>query len=302
MKCIFSIDVEDWFHILDLPNTPEMAQWDRLPSRVEQNFGRLLEILGQYDAKATCFFIGWIAQKYPHLVHQAIAQGHEVASHGYQHKLAYEMTSEEFFEDAVRSKRVIEDIAGQRVLGYRASGFSVTNATPWFFDRLIEAGYDYDSSVFPAKRAHGGLLNGRYAPYQTGSANFVEFPATIKNVWGSPVCFSGGGYLRLAPYWVIRTMTRRVLRENRPAIFYVHPREIDVVCPRLPMGLTRRFKSYVNVATTEAKIRGLLCDFKMVTFREYLVNTVDIFTNSVSPILRPPIVREKNSGPEGASA
>jgi polysaccharide deacetylase family protein (PEP-CTERM system associated) len=301
MKCIFSIDVEDWFHILDLPTTPEMAQWDMLPSRVEQNFGRLLEILDQYGAKATCFFIGWIAEKYPHLVRQAVAEGHEVASHGYKHKLAYKMTSQEFFEDAVRSKKVIEGISGQPVRGYRASGFSVTEATPWFFDRLIEAGYLYDSSLFPAKRGHGGLPNGRYAPYQLGLADFVEFPATVENVWGRPVCFFGGGYLRLFPYSVIRTMTRRVLRQNRPGIFYVHPREIDLGCPRLPMGLTRRFKSYVNVSTTEAKIRRVLCDFEMVTFREYLVGTMNMFANEIKPILRSPIVRNRNSGTEAVT-
>src|SRR5260370_3009041 len=192
MKCIFSIDVEDCFHILDLATTPEMSQWDVLPSRVERNFLKLLCILEEAKAKATCFFLGWIDEKYRHVVREAAKQGHEIASHGYGHRLAYEMTSEEFFEDAVRSKKIIEEICGQPVWGYRASGFSVTKDTPWFFDRLIEAGYRYDSSLFPAPRAHGGLRNGRYAPYRLDSSEFVEFPLTVEPVLGRPICFFGG--------------------------------------------------------------------------------------------------------------
>jgi polysaccharide deacetylase family protein (PEP-CTERM system associated) len=272
MKCIFSIDVEDWFHILDLATTPEISEWDVFPSRVERNFQKLLGILEQANAKATCFFLGWIAEKYPHLVREAVAQGHEIASHGYAHRLAYEMTSQEFFEDAVRSKGIIEEVSGQSVWGYRASGFSVTRDTPWFFDRLIQAGYRYDSSVFPAARAHGGLLNGKFAPYRVEeSGSFMEFPISVQRVAGKPLCFFGGGYLRLFPYVVTRSMTRRVLDQGRPVIFYVHPREIDVESPRLAMGFKRRFKSYVNLSTTERKIRRVLSDFEMVTFREFLL-------------------------------
>ena len=158
-------------------------------------------------------------------------QGHEIASHGYEHKLAYAMTSQEFFEDAVRSKAVIEKICGQPVWGYRASGFSLTKNTPWFFDKLIEAGYRYDSSVFPASRGHGGLPNGRYAPYRLDSTDFVEFPVSVECIAGKPICFFGGGYLRLFPYSLIRTMTRRVLCQERPAFstciheksIWIHP-------------------------------------------------------------------------------
>jgi polysaccharide deacetylase family protein (PEP-CTERM system associated) len=296
MKCIFSIDVEDWFHILDLSTIPEIAQWDSLPSRVENNFAKLLAILDERKAKATCFFLGWIAEKYPHLVREAARQGHEIASHGYEHRLAYEMTSQEFFEDAVRSKKVIEEICGQPVWGYRASGFSVTKDTPWFFDRLIEAGYRYDSSLFPAARGHGGLPNGRYAPYRLESADFVEFPATVERLLGKPICFFGGGYLRLFPYFLVRTMTRRVLRQERPAIFYVHPREIDLGSPRLAMGFKRRFKSYVNISTTEPKIRKVLSDFEMVTFREYLVRSMNISSTEMNPLLNLSTVLSEGPG------
>ena len=296
MKCIFSIDVEDWFHILDLPSTPQIGEWDSLPSRVESNFAKLLAILAESKAKATCFFIGWVAEKYPDLVREAARQGHEIASHGYGHRLAYEMTSQEFFEDAMRSKRVIEEICSQPVWGYRASGFSLTKDTPWFFDRLIEAGYRYDSSLFPASREHGGLQNGKYAPYRLASTGFVEFPASVDCIVGKPICFFGGGYLRLFPYSLVRTMTRRVLRQGRPTIFYVHPREIDLESPRLAMGLKRRFKSYVNISTTEPKIRKVLSEFETVTFREYLVRTMNILNTDADPRSNLPIVLDEDPG------
>jgi polysaccharide deacetylase family protein (PEP-CTERM system associated) len=275
MKCIFSIDVEDWFHILDLPSTPRIREWDFLTSRVERNFLRLLEILADNNTRVTCFFLGWVAQKFPHLVLEAANQGHEIASHGYSHRLVYQMTPRDFQEDAVRARKIIEDAGGQPVSGYRASGFSVTQETPWFFEKLVEAGYRYDSSVFPAPRGHGGLPSGCYAPYRIEeSSDFVEFPISVEPVVGRPMCFFGGGYLRLFPYPVIRSMTRRILRQGRPVIFYVHPREIDPGFPRLTMGMKRRFKSYVNLASTETKIKKILSEFEITTFQEFLMSSV----------------------------
>jgi polysaccharide deacetylase family protein (PEP-CTERM system associated) len=283
MKCIFSIDVEDWFHILDLPSTPHISTWQSLPSRVEKNFLKLLDILDETNARATCFFLGWVAEKFPHLVREAAKRGHEVSSHGYSHILAYQVTAENFYEDAVRAKKTIEDISGQPVWGYRAAGFSVTEAIPWFFEKLIQAGYRYDSSVFPAQRGHGGMRNGSCDPYGVESpSGFVEFPVSVEHVAGYPICFFGGGYLRLFPYSVIRKMTRRVLRQGRPVIFYVHPREIDVQSPRLAMKMARRFKSYVNLKTTERKIRNLLSEFEVVTFQDFIDNEFNEFSIKIS--------------------
>jgi polysaccharide deacetylase family protein (PEP-CTERM system associated) len=272
MKCIFSVDVEDWFHILDLHATPPMSQWDGLPSRVEKNFLRLLDIFDENQTRVTCFFLGWVAERFPRLVREAKQRRHEVASHGYAHKLAYEMTPREFGEDATRSRKTLEDIAGCSVLGYRSPGFSVVEETPWFFDVLVEAGYVYDSSVFPAPRGHGGITTSSYAPYQVGAASrgLVEFPITVTRFLGRPFCCFGGGYLRLFPLALIKRMTRRVLAEGRPVVFYIHPREVDPSHPRLPMGLSRRFKSYVNLKSGEPKVRGLLAEFEMTTFRDYL--------------------------------
>lgn len=269
---IFSIDVEDWFHILDLPSTPDLASWDALPSRVERNFRTMLGLLAERGAPATCFFLGWVAERFPHLVREAAAAGHEIASHGYAHRLVYTMSPAEFREDARRARVILEDVAGRAVPGFRATGFSVTEATPWFFDELAAAGYSYSSSVFPAPRQHGGLRTDRWAPHRVGAGagSVVEFPVSVTSVAGRPAYLFGGGYLRLCPYRLVRTMARRVLADGRPVIFYVHPREIDPGQPRLPMGVSRRFRSYVNIAGTASKIRRILEDFRVVTFASWL--------------------------------
>jgi polysaccharide deacetylase family protein (PEP-CTERM system associated) len=271
-ECLFSVDVEDWFHILDVPSTPRPDQWSSLPSRIERNFLKLLDLFAEREARVTCFFLGWVAEKFPHLVVEAARRGHEIGSHGYAHRLVYESTPEEFFEDAVRSREIIEDRVGERVLGYRSAGFSVTAATPWFFDKLIEAGYRYDSSLFPAPRGHGGLPGAPHGPHVvTGTAGrLAEFPITVARLCGWPLCLFGGGYLRLFPYWVIRRMARSVLAERRPVVFYIHPREVDPAQPRLAMSLHRRFKSYINLRTTEEKVRRILDDFSVTTFERFI--------------------------------
>ena len=269
---IFSVDVEDWFHILDIPSAPQLSDWDGLPSRVEQNFLRLLDLFSQHQARVTCFFLGWVGERFPHLVREAAARGHEIASHGYAHRLVYQMSQQEFYEDALRARRLLEDISGTPVAGYRSAGFSVTENTLWFFDALAEAGYGYDSSVFPAARAHGGMEGGRREPHRlVGSqSSILEFPISVADLMGKPMCFFGGGYLRLFPYWLIRRMARQVLREDRPVVFYIHPREIDPQHPRLPMSAPRRFKSYVNLASTERKLHHIFEDFPVIPFREFL--------------------------------
>ncbi|MDO8281305.1 MAG: polysaccharide deacetylase family protein [Thermodesulfovibrionia bacterium] len=272
MKCIFSVDVEDWFHILDLPSTPAIEEWGGLPSRVEKNFMRLLDIFSEKNVHVTCFFLGWVAERFPHLVKEAGSRGHEIASHGYSHTLVYKMTEQDFFHDAVKAKDIIENISGQSVLGYRSPGFSTTERTPWFFDKLIEAGYRYDSSVFPASRGHGGLKSACFSPYLVtrGEYSIMEFPITVTKLFGKPFCFFGGGYLRLSPYYLLRRMTLKTLKEERPVIFYIHPREIDEGQPRLPMNLKRRFKSYVNLKTTQDKIHKILEDFEVTTFQRFM--------------------------------
>jgi polysaccharide deacetylase family protein (PEP-CTERM system associated) len=267
---IFSVDVEDWFHILDDPSVPTINQWASLPSRVEKNFTRLLDIFEEKNVQVTCFFLGWIAERFPHLVKEVVARGHEVASHGYGHRLVYEQSRADFREDVRRVRLLLEDISGVQVVGYRAPGFSTTEETPWFFDVLAETGYQYDSSVFPAARSHGGMRQGRRDPHRVSEGQLLEFPITVADLLGKPLCFFGGGYLRLFPYWLIRRMAHQVLSKGRPVVFYIHPREIDPAHPRLPMGCRRRFKSYVNLETTETKVRRILQDFPLTTFKNVL--------------------------------
>jgi polysaccharide deacetylase family protein (PEP-CTERM system associated) len=267
---IFSVDVEDWFHILDIPSAPALAEWDRLPSRVERNFTRLLDLFSEYNVQVTCFVLGWVGERFPHLVKEAVARGHEIASHGYGHRLVYQQSRDEFFADVLRARLLLEDVAGTPVAGYRAPGFSTTTDTPWFFEVLAEAGYQYDSSLFPARRGHGGIPEGRRDPYRVNGDGILELPITVADFLGRGMCFFGGGYLRVFPYWLICKKAREVVAEGRPVVFYIHPREIDPGHPRLPMKSTRAFKSYVNLAGTEAKLRRVLRDFPVTTFQQVI--------------------------------
>jgi polysaccharide deacetylase family protein (PEP-CTERM system associated) len=272
MKCIMSVDVEDWFHILNIPSAPKPDDWDALPSIVEDCMMRLLDIFSAADVRVTCFFLGWVAQKYPNLVREADRRGHEIASHGFGHRLVYELGTDAFLEDTHKAKHVIEDITGRPVQGYRAAGFSVTEATPWFFDALARAGHTYDASVFPLRRGHGGMPTAEWKPHRvtTPAGDITEFPMTVVHVGGERLCVFGGGYFRLTPYALIRRATRQILKEQRPAVFYLHPREIDPDHPRLQMNFARRFKSYVNLGATEWKLKSLLDDFEFETFESHM--------------------------------
>jgi polysaccharide deacetylase family protein (PEP-CTERM system associated) len=272
MRHIFSIDVEDWFHFLDLPGAPSLQEWNTLPSHVEADFRKLLWILAEEKVTATCFFLGWVAERFPHLVWEAMSAGHEIASHGYAHRLTYQLTPQDFHSDVLRAKMVLEDVSGRPVLGYRTPGFSITSETPWAFLELVRAGYRYDSSIFPADRAHGGLRHGILHPHRisTSLGDLMEFPITVVECAGSRICCFGGGYLRLSPTWLVQKLTRRLGGAGRAVNFYVHPREINPHHPRLPMPAARRFKSYVNLRSMESKLRAILREFSFTTFAESL--------------------------------
>ncbi|HTS71006.1 MAG TPA: XrtA system polysaccharide deacetylase [Terriglobia bacterium] len=273
---VFTVDVEDWFHILDVPSTPPLEQWASLPSRVERNFHTLLDLFDAKRARTTCFFLGWIADRFPHLVKAAAQRGHEVASHGYAHQLVRTMTRQEFHEDIVRSKKLLEDLTGAPILGYRAPGFSLTRRTAWLFEELLAAGYVYDSSLFPAKRGHGGDASFSRLPTLWGEGNrtLIEFPVTVTDLAGCGVCLFGGGYLRFFPYPLIRHRARALLAAGQPIVYYIHPREIDPTHPRLPMNPYRRFKSYYNLNSTWTKVSRILDDFQVSTFRDLLAEGI----------------------------
>jgi polysaccharide deacetylase family protein (PEP-CTERM system associated) len=185
------------------------------------------------------------------------------------------MSPGQFLADITRAKSLLEDIVGQKVDGYRAPGFSVTAETPWFFEKLVEAGYRYSSSIFPASREHGGFRGFRAEPciVETTAGDIVEIPIPLASLLSRKMCFFGGGYLRLFPYSLIHRMTRKVLAQGQPVVFYIHPREIDPDHPRLAMPLTRRIKSYIGLRSTEGKLRSLLRDFTFVPFNRLVPGT-----------------------------
>lgn len=272
MKNILSVDVEDWFHILEVSSTPNIKEWEGYESRVKRNFYTLLDLFDETHTKATCFFLGWVAERFPEIVREACQRGHEIASHGYCHQLVYTQHRYEFFQDIKKTKELLEDISGQAVTGYRSPGFSIIKGTMWALDELAKAGYKYDSSIFPASRDHGGIKDAALYPHKikTNHGVMIEFPLSIAIVLGRRMCFFGGGYLRLFPYPLIRHMSKSVNQDNRPVIYYVHPREVDSDHPRLTMGWRRRFKSYVNLETTMPKLRNLLREQELVSFLQWL--------------------------------
>ena len=296
--CIMTVDVEDWFHILDVPLVSSPSQWEILPSRVERNFLHLLDLFADSETHVTCFFLGWIARRFPNLVRRAAHDGHEIASHGYAHCLVYRMTQDQFREDAGVARRILEDISGRPVLGYRAAGFSAGRGSPWFFEELVRAGYRYDASIFPARRNHGGFPAGKLRPYwvSTGAGRILEFPQTVKSIFGIRLCFFGGGYLRISPLRLIQLMSWWVRREQRPVIFYIHPREIDPHQPRLEMNLRRRFETYVNLGSTQRKIRALLANVEGTCFSEFIQRN-DVWSAAVAEGNRPAAA---SATPEGA--
>jgi len=269
---ILTVDVEDWFHILEVEGTPDLEAWSGLESRVERGTERLLELFEEAGARVTWFFLGWVAERHPALVRRVAEAGHEIACHGYAHQLVYTQTQSQFAQDLERAKGILEEACGAEVSGYRAPGFSITPATPWAFEAIAAAGFRYDSSVFPGPRGHGGLPGAPLSPYriETPAGPLSEVPVSVVALGSKRLCFFGGGYLRITPYSLIRAMTGLVNLRGRPVVYYVHPREVDPTHPRLEMSALRRFKSYVNLDTTESKLRALVRDQRLGTMRSWL--------------------------------
>ena len=258
-----SIDVEDYFQVSAFDAQVSRAAWDSLPCRIERNVDRLLDLLQRHDARATFFTLGWIAHRYPDLVRRIADAGHEVASHGYAHRRATEQVPHEFYEDIVRAKRLLEDIAGQPVQGYRAPSFSISNRNLWTFDCIARAGYRYSSSVYPVRHDHYGMPDAPRFAHRL-SNGLIEVPLTTARLFGVNLPAAGGGYFRLAPYRLSRWAIERVNRiERRPAIFYLHPWELDPEQPRVDGApLLSRFRHYLNLGKTESRLTRLLGDFR----------------------------------------
>ncbi|MEN9538736.1 MAG: hypothetical protein RLZZ126_971 [Pseudomonadota bacterium] len=258
-----TIDVEDYFQVSAFAPYIARSSWDRQECRVERNVDRIASLLQDRKVKATFFILGWVAERYPALVRSLAEQGHEIASHGYGHQRASDLTPSAFLHDVRTAKHVLEDLSGQPVLGYRAPSFSIGAGNLWAFDQLLCAGYRYSSSVYPIAHDHYGMPDAPRAPF-AARPGLVEIPVTTIRLAGRNFPASGGGYFRLLPFPISRWMLNRVNRVDRQAgIFYFHPWEIDPGQPRIQDADAKStFRHYVNVPQMEAKLVKLFDAFE----------------------------------------
>ena len=271
----FSVDVEDWYQVADFDAVIPFDAWDRYESRVLASTERILRLLEESGTKGTFFVLTWNAERHPEVVRTIARAGHEIATHGYAHRIVYEQTQAEFRADVERAKKTLEDLTGTPVLGYRAPSFSFTAKSLWAPDVLLDLGFRYDSSVFPVRDSLYGMPDAERFPYvirERDGRKLIEFPITTTTVLGRNLPLGGGGYLRVFPYLYMKWGMRRVNRdEGQAALVYVHPWEVDPGQPRLKTAGKRGFSShYVNLGRTEAKLRRLLRDFRFAPLRDLL--------------------------------
>lgn len=278
---MMTIDVEDYYHVSAFEGVVEKKDWSSLESRVDVSTRKVLSIFDQHDVKATFFILGWVAEKYPELVRVIADKGHEVASHGMHHQRVTALDRGGFTTDLRDSKKLLEDITGQAVIGYRAPSFSFNKNNHWVYEVLAETGYAYSSSVYPVKHDHYGIPDAPRFPYKE-THGVMEFPMStlplgsrIKPIKNFPI--SGGGFFRLYPYgltrWAIQQFNQR---DQQPYIFYLHPWEVDPQQPRIP-GLSKKskFRHYLNLEKTEARLTQLAKDFQWNTMASQLASYQD---------------------------
>ena len=273
MKNILTVDVEDYFQVENFSDKIPRAAWHKYKMRVERNTQWFVDLFEEKKVKATFFVLGWIAERYPEMVRRVHDAGHEVASHGYDHRLVYDQHPSEFREDVRKAKSILEDIIGAPVLGYRAPTFSLIKENMCAFGILEEEGYVYDASVFPGTRDKGGIPEASRLPHtiKIGKKMLWEIPSSTIAFKGKRFPFGGGGYFRLAPYALTRWAMRRLNAEGKPIIVYIHPWEIDNKQPRIIVSPVKRFRHYVNVGkNTKHKFRQLLDDFEFVRVVDYI--------------------------------
>jgi polysaccharide deacetylase family protein (PEP-CTERM system associated) len=270
----FSVDVEDWFQVSDFEEQVRLDEWDRYESRVLPNTRRVLRLLEEFGVRGTFFILTWNAERHPELVEEIAKAGHEVATHGYAHRLVYEQGKDLYRQDLERSQQILERILGQPARGYRAPSFSVTTQSMWALDVMLETGIEYDSSIFPVQDSLYGIPGALRFPFvihSRGERELVEFPMTTARFAGRNLPLGGGAYLRVLPYHYMRWGMRRVNREGHPAVVYLHPWELDPEQPRLKSRGKRGFSThYLNLDSMEKKLRRLLTDFRFAPVRDVL--------------------------------
>lgn len=276
-----TVDVEDYFHVSAFENTINKSQWNNLPLRVEHNTYRLLELFAKHNVKSTFFTLGWVAERCPNLIKAIVDQGHELASHGYSHQRAIEMTRAAFFSDVEQSKKVLEDLSGKEVVGYRAPSFSINDTNTWVYDVLLELGFQYSSSTYPINHDLYGVPSWPRFSYQRDESNdnqkLIEIPIPTLRKNDVNTGIGGGGYFRLYPYWLSkRRIDKFHQQEQQPYSFYFHPWEIDPEQPRVKEApLKSKFRHYINLSKMEGKLEQLLKDYQWDTMKSvYLDGSV----------------------------
>jgi len=259
-----TIDVEDYYMVSAFADRIKFEDWRSYESRVDRNTRILLDLLAVHNAKATFFVLGWVAEQHPQLVKDINRAGHEVASHGYNHRLIYDLTPGEFREDVRKTKTILEDLTGCRVQGFRATSYSVAKETLWALDILIEEGYVYDSSIFPIRHDRYGYPEAPRFPYiiKRTSGKITEFPPSTSSLFGQNIPIAGGGYLRLFPLSATKAAMRWINeKERQSVIVYLHPWEIDCEQPRMRGTWLSKIRHYININSTLPKLKALLISF-----------------------------------------
>jgi len=263
-----TIDFEDWYQGLEIPHT----QWDDYEDRIVPVGHRLLELLDEVGVRATFFVLGYVAERHPELVRQLAAAGHEIATHGYSHTLIYRQTPQLFRAELSRSIWLLEDLTGEQVLGHRAPFFSITRETLWALEVLGELGIRYDSSIFPVVNYRYGIDNAPRWPHRItiGGETLIEFPISTWRFCGRNIPIAGGAYFRIYPYAFTRRAFQAINHQGYPAVFYLHPWEIDREHPCIPLPRRIALTHYFNLQATENRLRRLLRDFKFAPMMEVL--------------------------------
>ena len=262
LRNAMTCDVEDYFQVQAFAGHIKREDWNGFAPRVERNTGRVLDLFAKHGVKATFFTLGWVAERNKDLIRRIVREGHELASHGMEHRPVFSQAPEEFRADVRRTKAILEDIGGVPVRGYRAASFSITKQTFWAFDVLAEEGYHYSSSVYPVRHDLYGIPDAPRFAFRPTAGPLMEVPMSTVAMFGRNLPCSGGGFFRLLPYAVSRWGFRQVNRRDRqPAIFYFHPWEVDPEQPRQSTApLKSRFRHYLNLGRMEARLERLLRD------------------------------------------
>ena len=269
---VMTVDVEDYFQVSAFEPYISRDSWGRLECRVERNVDRILQLFDRYGVKATFFTLGWIAERYPQMVRRMVAQGHELASHGWSHVRVTQQDQDAFRQDIMRTKALLEDLSGQEILGYRAASYSIGADNLWALDVLRETGHLYSSSIYPIRHDLYGMPEAPRFAFRPGEGDFLEFPVTTFRIANKNLPCGGGGWFRLLPYAGMRWAIRRVNRvDGEAAIFYFHPWEIDPEQPRQDgIDAKTRFRHYLNLERMESRLNCLLGDFSWGRMDEVL--------------------------------